>query len=161
MASKKTGATLASVGALTDVHTEARNPVGLRVVGTDDFGNSAEYVYLKGATSTIVGSVVTFDEAGATTLIAANAKGPVAIAMAVTVADRWGWYCVQGTVKADVVASSADNATMGRETTDGKIGDGRSAGDEIANCFSREATTSAALAYVQIDHPYVNDFLGS
>jgi hypothetical protein len=161
MAGQKTGALLASVGNLTDVDTAARNPVGSRIAGTDDFGNYAEYVYLKGVASTIVGSVVTFDEAGVTALIVANGKGPVAIAMAVTVASTWGWYGVVGTFKADVVANSADNSTVGRETTDGKVGDGRAAGDEIANAFQREATTAAALAYVQIDRPFVNDFLGA
>jgi hypothetical protein len=158
---KKTSRLEATIGLLTDVDTSARNPVGTRAAGVDDFGNTAEFIYLKGIGSTIAGSVVTFDEAGVTALIAANAKGPVAIAMAATVANTWGWYCVQGTVKADVVANSADNSTIGRETTDGKVGDGRAAGDEIANAFQREATTSAALAYVQIDHPFVNDFLGA
>lgn len=155
MAEQKTGKVQASVGLLSDVDDTARNPVGTVSNGVDDFGNSAEYIYLKGAASTIKGTVVTFDEAGVTTLIAANAKGPVAIAMAAIVANKFGWYCIKGTVKADVVANSADNSTVGRETADGKIGDGRLAGDEIANAFQREATTAAALAYVQIDHPFV------
>jgi hypothetical protein len=161
MAGQITGAALASVGYLTDVDAAARNPVGMRIAGTDALGNTAEYIYLKGCASTIAGSVVTFDELGVTTLIAANAKGPVAIAMAATVASTWGWYGVVGTFKADVVANSADNSTIGRETTDGKVGDGRAAGDQIANCFQREATVAAALAYVQIDHPFVDDFLGA
>lgn len=160
MAQIKSGGN-ASVGALSDVDTTARNPVGFVAEGVDDFGNMAEYIYLKGIGSTIVGSVVTFDEAGVTALIAANAKGPVAIAMAITVASTWGWYCIKGTVKADTVANTADNSTVGRETTDGKIGDGRAAGDQIANAFNREATTNAALAYTQIDHPYVDDFMGA
>jgi hypothetical protein len=160
MAQIKSGG-LASVGALTDVDSTARNPVGTVVDGVDDFGMKAEFIYLKGIGSTIVGSVVTYDEAGVTTLIVANGIGPVAIAMAVTVADTWGWYCIRGTVKADVVANSADNTTVGRETTNGKIGDGRSAGDEIANAVQREATTTAALAYVQIMYPYVDNFQGA
>ncbi len=161
MAEYKTGPK-ASVGALTDVDTTARMPLGFVSDGVDNFGNKAEFIYLKGVASTIAGSVVTFDEAGATTLIVVNAKGPVAIAMAaIDATTKYGWYCIKGTVKADVVANSADNSTVGRETTDGKIGDGRAAGDEIANAFQREATTAAALAYVQIDHPFVNDFLGA
>jgi hypothetical protein len=162
MAEYKTGAPGASVGLLTDVDTTQRNPLGAVSDGVDNFGNKAEFIYLKGVASTIAGSVVTFDEAGVTTLIAANAKGPVAIAMAaIDSTSKYGWYCIKGTVKADVVANSADNSTVGRETTDGKIGDGRAAGDQIANAFQREATTAAALAYVQIDHPFVDDFLGA
>lgn len=155
----------ASTGKLGDVDTAARNVVGARVKGIDDFGNEAEFVYLKGVASTIVGSVVTFDHAGTTTLIVADASGPVAVAMAITVAATFGWYCIAGTVLVDVVANSAaavaGGANPGRETTNGKVGDGRAAGDEIANFFQRVATTAAAPAYCQIDHPFVNNFLGA
>lgn len=162
MAALITGATLAAVGAPGDVHTSARNPVGMRAYGTDTTGNSAQYIYLNGVASTIVGTVVTFDEAGVTTLIAANAKGPVAVATAITnTTSTWGWYGVQGTFLTDVVANSADNSTIGRETTDGKVGDGRAAGDQIANAFQRAATVSAAVVLVQYDHPYVDDFMGA
>lgn len=163
MAAKKTGVVALSAGALTDVDSTARNPVGTRVMGRDALGNTAEFIYLQGIGSTVEGSVVTFDEAGVTALIAANAKGPVAIAMAATVANKYGWYCIQGTVDAMVAASTSDNSTLGRETNNGEIGDGRAAGDEIANCFCREANAgaSAALCAVQIDRPFVNDFLGA
>ncbi len=162
MAAQKTGPALVSGGYLTDVDTTAKNPVGLRVYGLDATGNSAEFIYLKGVTSTIVGSVVTYDEAGVTTLLAANAKGPVAVAMGIVDAvTKYGWYCIQGTVPVDVVANCADNACMGRETTDGKVGDGKAAGDQIANFFSRAATTAAAIINCQIDHPFVDDFMGA
>lgn len=156
-----TSAPGASVGQPGDVDTVARNQVGLRMYGKDSTGNSAEYIYLAGVASTIQGSVVTFDEAGATTLVAANAKGPVAVATGITVASTWGWYGIQGTFLTDVVANCADNATLGRETTDGKVGDGRAAGDQIANAFSRAATSSAAVILCQFDHPFVDDFQGA
>jgi hypothetical protein len=165
MAADKTGAVLASVGKLTDIDTTARNPVGMVIAGVDDFGNQAEFIYLKGVASTIAGSVVTYDHAGVTTLIVADASGPVAVAMAATVASTFGWYCISGTVLVDVVANSlaaaAGGKNPGRETTDGKVGDGRAAGDEIANFFQRVTTTTAALAYCQINRPYVNNFLGA
>lgn len=156
---------LASIGALTDIDTAARNTVLTIVPGTDDFGSYAEFIYLKGVASTIAGSVVTYDHVGATTLIVINASGPVAVALAATVASTWGWYAISGTFLTDVVASSAaavaGGKNPGRETTDGKVGDGRAAGDEIANFFQRVATTSAALAYCQFYRPYVNDFNGA
>lgn len=153
------GFTGATVGKTDSVHTTAKNTVGTRAKGVTNPGN--EYVYLKGCASTIVGSVVTFDEAGDTTLIAANAKGPVAVACGITVASTWGWYCIYGTVLVDVVANTADNATVGRETTDGKVGDARVAGDQIANFFTRAATTAAAVISCQIGYPYVDDFMGA
>lgn len=163
MAGQKTGN--ASLGNLADVDTSARNPLGTRVRGTDATGNSAEYIYLTGVGSTIVGSVVTYDNAGLTTLIVADANGPVAVAMAITVASTFGWYCIQGTVPTDVVANSlaaaAGGKNPGRETTDGKVGDGRAAGDEINNFFQRTTTTAAAVVNCQIDHPFVNNFTGA
>lgn len=169
MAGQKTGGNLVSTGQLADVDTAARNVVGQRVQGTDAIGGAAEYVYLKGVASTIVGSVVTYDTstlgAGATTLLVADASGPVAVAMAITVAATWGWYAIQGTVPVDTVANSAaavaGGKNPGRETTDGKVGDGRAAGDEINNFFQRVATTAAAVVEHQIDHPFVNNFTGA
>lgn len=162
MAAKITGAPLIAVGYLGEVHTSQRMPLGTRVGGVDDFGNYAEFIYLKGVASTIVGSVVTYDEVGVTTLLAANAKGPVAVATAITDStSKFGWYAIVGTHLVDTVANSADNSTVGRETTDGKVGDGRAAGDQIGNWFQRAATTAAAVVYHQFDHPYVDDFMGA
>jgi hypothetical protein len=101
---------------------------------------------------------VTFDEAGATTLLAANAVGPVAVALAIVDStSEYGWYGIYGTFPTDVVANCADNAKLGRETTDGKVGDGFAAGDAITGAVSRAATTSAAVVNCQFAYPSVND----
>jgi hypothetical protein len=157
MAQMITSRPQASTGKLGDVDTALRMALGTRVMGVDDFGNTAEFIYLQGVASTIVGSVVTYDEAGLTTLLAANAVGPVAVACAITVASTYGWYCIYGTVLTDVVANCADNAKLGRETTDGKVGDGYAAGDAITGAVSRAATTAAAVGYCQWAYPSVND----
>lgn len=160
MSVKLVGTVNAAVGAVTDIHTEAKVAVGTRMRGDD--GN--EYIYLKGVASTVAGFWVTYDEAGVTTALVINAIGPVAVAMAATVAATWGWYCVDAPVGvlALVAANSADNTTIGRETTDGYAGDGRAAGDEILNCIARGATAgAAALTTVQFSYPFVNDKTGS
>lgn len=124
--------------------------------------DGSEWIYLKGVSSLVAYDAVTFDEAGVTTLLAANAKGPVAFAgAALDATTKYGWFCIYGKCYANLVASSADNATIGRETTDGKVGDGRAAGDEICGAFSRTATTTAATGYIQISYPFVNDFTGA
>lgn len=151
----------AAFGNPTDIHTAAQNPLLMESDGFNSDGVACVYKYLKGVASTIAGSVVTYDEAGATTLIAANAIGPVAVAQAAVVASNWGWYMVSGTCLVDTVANSADNGRLGRETTDGKVGDGRAAGDEIYNFVGRTATTAAALAAAQFDRPYVDDVNGA
>lgn len=126
----------------------------------DAAGNA--WVYLKGITSLVAYDAVTYDEVGVTALLAANAKGPVAFAGAtVDAATKFGWFGVKGKFTCNMVANSADNTLIGRETTDGKVGDGRAAGDEIYNCMARSATTSAATGTVQIAYPFVDDSKGA
>lgn len=165
MAAQINGSPMVVLGRPGDIDTVQRNPLGMIVAGVDSTGNYAEFIYLKGVASTIAGTVVTFDNAGVTTLIVADASGPVAVALAATVAATFGWYAYSGTHLCDVVANSAVAATTnknpGRETTDGKIGDGRAAGDEINNFFQRVATTTAALALCQFNRPFVNNFTGA
>lgn len=141
------------------VDTTAKVPLGTRARGSDGF---SEFIYLQGVASTAIGSWVTYDENGATALIVANGKGPVAVATAATIASTYGWYCIFGTCQALLAANCADNASIGRETTDGYAGDGRAAGDEIVGAMSRGATAgSAALATVQLSYPFVNDATGA
>ena len=159
--------TVASIDGAGQAYTAARVALGTIAQGVDDLGNSAEFIYLKGVASTIAGSVVTYNRLdNTTTLLVADACGPVAVAMSANnLSTTFGWYCIKGYVLADVVANSAAAAAgqpgIGRETTNGKVGDGRAAGDEINNCFQRVATTVAALAYIEIDHPFVNNFTGA
>lgn len=150
-----------AVGMTGDIHDEARNPVGMSARDTE----GRRWVYLKGVANTVEGSVVTFDEAGVTTLLAANAKGPVAVAGAAIVASKYGWYCREAEVGVGVrvVTATADNTLGGRETTDGEIGDGRAAGDEIYNLFIRGANSSGstALTTCQLFNPFVDDANGA
>lgn len=150
----KVGAVLASVGALTDIDTTARNP--LMTVVQDE--NGGEYIYLTGVASTGAGSWVTFDELGITTLLTADAVGPVAVAMAATVASTYGWYCIVSpksgvTGKTDTIA---DNKSCYIDGTAGRVDDAGVAGDLVFRAWSR-STDSSNLATFQIDHPFVCD----
>src|SRR6478752_3435722 len=63
----------------------------------DPVYGGGEFIYLKGAASTVLGSWVTYNaDDYSTTLLAANAIGPVAVAMGATVASTSGWYQIQG-----------------------------------------------------------------
>lgn len=146
------------VGASDEVHTAALN--ALLATAKDAAGN--EYIYLKGVGSLVAYDAVTYDELGITTLLAANAIGPVAIAQAaVDATTKWGWFMIRGTSTVNMVANSADNAGLGKETTNGKLGDNRAAGDQIANMVARSATTGAATGTAQFTYPYVDDFIGA
>jgi hypothetical protein len=78
----------------------------------------AEFIYLKGIGSTIVGSMVNYDDGFTTALDTAAVTGPsraLAIAMSACVADEYGWYQISGNAvaaKANTV-SFADGAGLG------------------------------------------------
>ena len=139
---------------LDSVDSSAQYALGTR--GEDADGN--EYIYLTGVASTVVGSWVTYDELGITTLLVANAIGPVAVAMAITDStSEFGWYQIYGTAEAALAANCAANVAIGFETTSGYAGDGKAAGDTIYGAVSRDATTAAAIATVQLNYPFVDD----
>lgn len=155
----KVGKALATIGTFAEVHsTTAQNP--LMTVVEDELGG--QYIYMAGATSVGVGTLVTYDELGVVTLIAANAIGPVAIAMAaIDATTKFGWYCVKSP-KAGVTAKTdsgiTDNAAVYIDGTSGRCDDTVVAGDLIANAFFR-STDSSNLSTVQINHPFVTDTL--
>jgi hypothetical protein len=150
--------TLAAADITTVVDTVASVPV-LTKLAVGSGSDYAEYVYLRGIGSTVLGSVVTYDEAGVTALIAGNAIGPVAVAQAATVADRWGWYMVRGscTAACDTVA---DNTQPFIDGTAGRVDDAVVAGDLIANMVIR-STDSSNLCTVQMNYPFVTDQMGA
>lgn len=55
------------------------------------------YIYLQGVASTAANDFVTYNGSFATALLTTTSIGPVAIAMAATVASEYGWYLVSGT----------------------------------------------------------------
>lgn len=135
------------------VDTTPKHQVGTHAWDTD--GN--EYVYLEGVASTAAGSAVTFDEAGLTALAVADAVGPVAIAMAATVANTYGWYCVSGTCAGLAADAVADNAALYLTATAGSLDDAAVAGDFVFGCYSRSAAAGAGALTLQLSHPYVSD----
>jgi len=139
---------------LSQVDSSAAFTLGTQTM--DKSGNI--YVYMLGVASTIVGSWVTYDEAYTTTLLVANASGPVAVSMGINVAGKYGWYQVVGSALACLAITSADNAPLGFETTAGYAGDGRAAGDMIYGAISRASSAAGAGVYaVQIWYPFVTD----
>jgi len=138
---------------LSQVDSAAAFTLGTQTM--DKNGNI--YVYMLGVASTIVGSWVTYDELYITTLLVADAKGPVAVSMGINVANKYGWYQTDGKASACISADCADNAPLGFETTSGYAGDGRAAGDMIYGAISRATTVAAAVSTVQIWYPFVTD----
>ena len=82
---------------IAGIDTVQNHPLGTRVQAKDPTYGVGEFIYLAGVASTVTGSWVTFDQDGNTTaLLAANAIGPVAVAMGANVASSYGWYQIYG-----------------------------------------------------------------
>lgn len=136
------------------VDTTATAPFGTRAI--DTAGN--EYVYLKGVASTAAGSWVTFNPStGVTALLAANAVGPVAIAMAaVTANTSYGWYMVKGTYATAASDTVAGASGLYIDGTAGRVDDAGVAGDCVFGAFSTAADSTNKLP-VSIYYPFVLD----
>jgi hypothetical protein len=142
------------------VDTSAKVPTGTIVTATDPTYGAGEFIYLKGVASTAVGSWVTYNlDDGSTALLAANAIGPVAVAMAATVADTWGWYQISGKAVGKTLASYADNGLVFATATAGSVDDAVVDGDmvHLAKGASAVDTPSTGLAEFEISRPYTDD----
>lgn len=146
------------------IDTAARVPVGTIVRAADPTYGAGEFIYLKGVASTALGSWVTYNmDDGSTTLLAANAIGPVAVAMAATVASTWGWYQISGKAVGAVLTGFADNANVYATATAGSVDDAVVAGDRVKNAKGASAigTPSAGLAEFEIHRPEMDDGLAA
>lgn len=134
-------------------------PLGTIVTAVHQTYGAGEFIYLKGLATTAVGSVVIYNPDDYTTVLAtANSKGPVAVATAATVANKFGWYQIQG--KAIVKAGTvADDASVYTTATAGTVDDAIVAGDRIKNArfASADGTPSAGLAECEIARPFADD----
>lgn len=139
------------------VDTDQKVPLGTRI--RDNAGG--EYIYLKGVSSTTAGSWVTFEENFATALLAANAAGPVAIAMAaVDATTKYGWYQIFGkntVARTDTVAA---DAALFIDGTAGRVDDLGVIGDWISGAWSMTADTSnVATVFIAYPGVYNNGYL--
>ena len=145
--------------------TTQKHPLGTIIRAEDRASTAygaAEFIYLKGVASTVVGDAVTYLADGWTTArLVVSAIGPVAFAMAVTVANEFGWYQIGGKAVGKVKAGFADNGNCYSTSTAGSMDDAIVAGDRVQRCKGASAidTPSTGLAELEIDRPYVNDAL--
>lgn len=146
------------VQAIADTSTVQNHALGTTVRAVDETYGEGEFVYLKGAASTVVGSVVIFDQKAATTTLAvAGSRGPAAVAMSANVANQYGWYQVSGSAvakAATVVAGASPYVTA----TAGTIDDAVVATDKIdgARFKTADGTPAAGFAVLQLARPSLN-----
>lgn len=140
--------------------TTQNHPLGTCVDATDPTYGAGEFIYLKGVASTVVGSLVTYDQNLATTTLApaTGGVGSVAVAMSANVANQYGWYQIAG-----AAAVKAPNAmTPGADVfmlaaTPGSVDDAPVAGEQVLNAkvSTTTGTPSAGLAIIQINRPFL------
>lgn len=146
--------------AFAEVSTTAKCELGLIVRAKDPTYGAGEFIYLKGVASTAIGSWVTYNaDDNTTALLAANAIGPVAVAMSATVADTFGWYQISGKAVGKALTGFVDNANVYATATAGSVDDAVVAGDRVklAKGASAVDTPSTGLAEFEIQRPFMDD----
>ena len=151
----------ALVGAqgIAQTDTTSNHPLGARIFANDTTYGGAEFVYLKGVASTVVGSVVIYDQyAGTSTLATAGSRGPVAVAMSANVANQYGWYQVSGSAVVKAAGTVVANTPQYATATAGSTDDAVVSGDKIDGFVAKTAngTPSAGLLVAQLSQPSMN-----
>ncbi len=147
-----------------DTAVNPAHPLGTIIQAQDPTYGAGEFIYLKGVASTTLGSWVTYNaDDNSTALLAANAIGPVAVAMAATVANTYGWYQIGGKAIGKALTAFADDANVYATSTAGSIDDAVVAGDRVKNAKGASAvgTPSAGLAEFEITRPWMDDALAA
>ena len=149
---------------VSETSTTLKHRLGDRFKCSDPTYGPGEFIYLQGVASTAVGSWVTFNQDdGTTALLAANAIGPVAVAMSANVADQYGWYQIYGKAVGKALTGFADNGNVYATATAGSVDDAIVAGDRVKNAKGASAvdTPSAGLAEFEIQYPVMDDGLAA
>ena len=143
----------------TNHATQGDTALGTIVQARDPDYGEGEFIYLKGVASTAVGSWVTYNtDDFTTTLLAANAIGPVAIAMSACVANEFGWYQISGKALGKCLTAFADNARVWITGTAGSVDDASVAGDGVNLAKGASLTAvGSGVADFEIHRPWVND----
>ncbi len=121
---------------LTDTSTTQRHPLGMIVAGHDQDGTlgGAEFIYLKGVASPVVGSIVNYKATSFQTALGYAGElvpCPYAVAMSANVANQYGWYQISG------IATAAKASTVSFAAA-AKVAVGSSSGLAVATLSGQE-----------------------
>jgi hypothetical protein len=146
---------------IAETSTTARHALGTIIVAKDVTYGEAEFIYLTGVADTAAGSWITYDIDGASALLVAGARGPVAIAMSANVASQYGWYMIHGKHSAALTWISlalSSNGILYATASAGLVDDAVVSGDIIRNAKVDAAKATNVLAVaVEIYRPSVHN----
>ena len=132
-------------------------PLGTKCIARNTVsGFSGEFIYAKGAASTVAGSWVSINpDTYVTALLADGHIGAAGVAMAATTAALYGWYQVEGKASAYVAAAVADNAGLYTTATAGMAGATASGQSEIIGARAAEAADASSAGNIEVElaHP--------
>jgi len=141
-----------AVGASDEIHSTAKNKVGSVRVFSD--GNT--YIYLKGVTSCVDGSVVAYQPGvWIAVLVATGVKGSVAIAQAAVTGSSWGWFLHIGSDVITVRTACTSNTALFAGGVAGYVDVAAVKGDQIFNLMIRNAAGAVGSAQIQIDRAFI------
>jgi len=155
--------TQAGSQAIADTSTTQRHALGMLVRGFDSTYGEAEFIYLLGVGSTVVGLVViynatTYQTALITVTNGKNKGTPVAVAMSANVAAQYGWYQISGNAVIKKTAVAAlPQVPIFISATSGRIKTLLSAGQQILGAQTANLTTvvsTTSTVVVTINRPH-------
>jgi hypothetical protein len=135
----------------TVIDSVAKQRLGTKIV--DKSAN--EYIYLKGVASTVVGSIVTFNASHQSALSVTTVRGPVAVAQAAVVANKYGWYQIYGNGQALFNGAAVAGAALYSAST-GKCDDAVVSGDKIDGATVGATVSGSGLGSVLLSYPSMN-----
>jgi hypothetical protein len=143
----------------TETTQNAAHPIGTIVRAVDPTYGPGEFIYLKGVASTVVGSWVLINaDDWTTSLLTANDRGPVGVAMSANVANQYGWYQITGKAVGKCLTQFADNGRVYITATAGSVDDASVAGDVVWEAKGASTTVvDSTVADFEIHRPFVAD----
>ncbi len=145
--------------AIAEKSTTKKHDLGTIVQCKDPTYGSGEFIYLDGVASCAIRNWVTYNmDDGSTTRLAANAFGPVAIAMATLTASYYGWFQIGGKAIGSCLTQFADNGRVYITGTAGSVDDASVAGDYVWGAKGASTTTAdSGVADFELSRPFVAD----
>lgn len=146
---------------IAETSTVKQHPLGTIVKGWDPTYGHAEFIYLLGIGSTVVGTPVTYDAVTHQTALAAvgtNLPRRVAFAMSANVASQYGWYQISGMCVASKSASicCVAGAAVAVKTTGliSKTGSGKEISGALV-AATASAATGRITVLLSVDRPHM------
>jgi hypothetical protein len=131
------------------------HPLGTIIRAYDSTLGEGEFIYLQGVGSTLVGSLVQWNNQvtpPTTTLAASTAalNGPLAVSMSANVLSQWGWYQVAGIAVIRKGAVKISPSSRLFVSASGTVSSASVAGKQVFNAISvNTATVASATSTIQ------------